>query len=354
MIYKNALINGKLCDITVENGVIKSLEKNNFRGEDLNGCEVFCGLIDIHSHGCCGYDTMDGDKFGEMAKEYAKNGVTTWYPTTMTMDKESLKRICNFDISSVKCVNIPGFHFEGPFINEKFKGAQNKKFIRKPDLEEMNEYRNVKIVTLAPELEGAMDFIKKYDAVCCLGHTDCDFNTAVESFEKGALCLTHTFNAMNGIHHRKPGPIGAAFEKNAYVQVICDGLHIHRSVVKMLFKLFTKERMILISDSMRATGLKDGVYEFGGQSITVKNSEARTADGNLAGSTSSLLKCVKKAIEFGIDKQDAFYMASKTPAQLMGLNKGELSEGFDADFIVCDKNLNVLKTIVKGEVVYEV
>ena len=206
------------------------------------------------------------------------------------------------------------------------------------------------MVTLAPELCGSDEFIKKCTSVVSIGHTDCDYNTACNAINSGAKCLTHTFNAMPPLHHRNPGPIGAAIDKNIYVQVICDGLHIHPSVIRTLYRLFGKERMILISDSMRATCLSDGEYEFGGQTITVTNGVARTPEGAIAGSTSTLIQCVKKAIEFGISEEDAFYMASRTPAVLMGENKGLIKEGFDADLISVDDNLNIDKVIINGEI----
>lgn len=348
-VYKNASINGKLCDFSVKDGKFESIGKLDCDGIDLQGHNVYAGLIDIHTHGCVGCDTMDADAFEKMSEYQAQNGVTSWYPTTMTMDRESLMRVNSADLSSVKGAQILGFHFEGPYIAREFKGAQNEKYLRNPDIDEFSEYSNAKLVTLAPELPGSVDFIKKCGAVVCLGHTAADFDCALNAFENGAKCLTHTFNAMPPLHHRKPGVIGAAIDKNAYVQVICDGFHIHKSVITALYRIFGSDRMVLISDSMRATGMPDGIYEFGGQKITVTDGVARTESGAIAGSTTNLLGCVKKAIEFGIPSCDAFKMASETPARLMGINKGRIVKGFDADFIVTDEKYNVLKTAIAGE-----
>lgn len=341
MVYKNCCVNGKIVDIKTENGIITKIGEINEDGEDLKGLKVFSGLIDIHSHGCIGFDTMDGDKLIEMSDYLYKNGVTSWLPTTMTMDMETIKNVVNKPLVKTNTAQVLGFHLEGPYISKKHKGAQNERFVKKPDIEEFRQLSNIKIVTIAPEEEDALDFIEKCEAVVSIGHTDADYETSVKAIEKGAVCLTHTFNAMNGIHHREPGPVGAAIEKEIYAQVICDGIHIHKSVIKMLYKALGREKMILISDSMRATGLKDGEYEFGGQKITVSNSVARCENGAIAGSTSTLLDCVKKAIEFGISEEDAFYMASRTPAKLLGLNKGEIKVGFDADFIAVDDNYDV-------------
>lgn len=351
MLYKNALIDGQEVDILVDNGKIKQIGRIEGTGINLNGKKVFPGLIDIHSHGCIGYDTMDGCYLEEMSVFMAKNGVTSWLPTTMTMDMETIRNVVNVDISSVRGANVLGFHMEGPYISLKYKGAQNEKFIKNPDIDEYETLKNISIVTIAPELEGSADFIKKCKDVVSLGHTDSDYDCAIDSFKNGAKCLTHTFNAMPPLHHRNPGPIGAAIETNSYIQVICDGLHIHKSVINMLYRTFGAKRMILISDSMRATGLSDGEYEFGGQTITVTDSVARTPDGAIAGSTSTLLQCVKKAIEFGISENDAFKMASATPACMLGLNKGKIAIGYDADFIVVDNDYDVELTVISGEIV---
>ena len=350
MIFKNCNINGEITDIRTENGKIAEIGKLNGQGTDLGGAKVFPGLIDIHSHGCVGYDTMDGDKLGEMSEYIVKHGVTSWLPTTMTMDMDTIKRVVNIDIPKTNGAEILGFHMEGPYISRNRKGAQNEEYIKEPDINEFNSLKNIKMITLAPELYRSMPFIEQCGAVVSIGHTDADYNCTMKAIERGARCLTHTFNAMPPLHHREPGPIGAAIDGNIYVQVICDGLHIHKSVIKMLYRTFGAGRMILISDSMRATGLEDGEYEFGGQRIMVANSIAITQGGAIAGSTSTLLKCVKKAIEFGIPEQAAFDMASKTPAELLGLNKGMIECGWDADFIAVDDEYNVKMTVKSGRV----
>ncbi len=347
-VYKNADLFGDIVDIECVDGKITFVGKLPENGIDLNNYKVFPGLIDIHCHGCIGYDTMDGDHLEDMAEYLAKNGTTSWLPTTMTMSMESISKVVNIDIPHNISCNILGFHMEGPYISSKYKGAQNEAFIKPPSIEEFKRLKNIKIVTVAPEIENAMEFIKNCNAVVSLGHTDCDYECGIRAIENGAACLTHTFNAMPPLHHRNPGLIGAAIEKEIYIQVICDGLHIHKSIIKMLYKTFGADRMILISDSMCATGLADGNYIFGGQEIAVRNSVARTLEGALAGSTSVLFSCVKKAIEFGIPEKDAFKMASETPGRLLRLKKGIIEAGYDADFIVTDREYNIKKTIVNG------
>ncbi len=353
MVLKNAYLNGTVQDIVTENGKIIFIGKTADDGIDLKGSRVYPGLIDIHCHGCLGYDTMDGDKLNEMSVYEAENGITSWYPTTMTTPYEAIKKVTDADISNIYGANILGFHLEGPYIAEKYKGAQNSKYIAKPNIEEFNTFNNAKLITVAPEVKGCPEFIKECDAVVCIGHTDANYDEAVRAFDCGAKCLTHTFNAMPPLHHREPGVIGAAITEGGYAQVISDGLHIHRAGVLALYRIFTSDKMVLISDTIRAAGMPDGEYELGGQQMTVKNGVARVPDGALAGSTTNLFGCVKKAIEFGIEPNEAFKMASLTPAKLMEIDdcKGKIEVGYDADIIAIDENFNLMFSMV-GEKVY--
>ncbi len=351
MIYKNANVNGRLVDIQTENGTIVAVGKLSGEGVDVKGYKVYPGLFDIHSHGCVGCDTMDGNHLTEMSEYLAKNGTTSWLPTTMTVAMEDIKKVVNADISNVTGANVVGFHAEGPYVSQKYKGAQNEAYIIDPDIDTFSQLKNIKLITLAPELLGAIEFIKQCTCPVSLGHTDASYDCAAEAIENGAVCITHTFNAMAPLHHREPGSIGAAIDKNIYVQVIADGIHLHPVMVRMLYRLFGAERMILISDSMCATGVSDGVYMFGGQPINVKNSVARTHSGAIAGSTSTLFTCVKKAIEFGIPEADAFHMASGTPAAMLGVKKGKIEAGYDAEFIAVDEKMNLAMCVVRGEMV---
>ena len=349
-VLKNLNLYGELTDITVVDGKIYGIGKTELDGEDFFGAEVYPGLIDTHSHGCIGRDTMRGE-LQAMADYQLSHGTTTWYPTTMTMSEEDIIGATDIDLPLKSGANIPGFHMEGPFINVKYKGAQNAEFIKAPSIELVKKCKNVKIVTIAPELDGSLDFIRECNAVVALGHTDCDYDTARAAFDAGARSLTHTFNVMPPIHHRAPGTIPAgADDGRVFAQLICDGKHVHPAVVRMLVKLYGTDRVVLISDSVEATGLSDGNYTLGGQDIVVKDGVARTLGGNLAGSTSTLFDCVKCAISFGISKLDAVKMASETPALMMGLNKGKIEVGYDADFIIVDSDFNLIRTIARGEV----
>ena len=351
MIIYNAEINGELKTVKLDGGKIVSVEPDTGRGDiDAGGNLLLPGLIDVHTHGCIGMDTMDAD-FAPMCRFYAEHGTTSFLPTTMTMGYDALERVTQAK-TDFPGAEILGFHFEGPYISEKHKGAQNPAYIKKPSAKEFSRFKNVKMVTIAPESEGSAEFIRAVTPECIvsIGHTDCTYETALEAIENGASCLTHTYNAMPPFHHRNPGPIGAAFEKHIYAQIICDGFHISKPVVLATYKMFGADRMVLISDSIRSAGLPDGEYESGGLKVFLKDGAARLADGTIAGSSATLLDCVKKAVEFGIPLDDAVRMASRTPAELLGVKKGRIEPGYDADLLITDRELNIKTVITAGKV----
>lgn len=349
--YKNARINGRLTDIRIEDGRFCSFEKTEQDGIDLSGRDVFPGLIDLHCHGAMGYDVLGDTEHIETISTYlAENGITTWFPTTGG-SKETILKMLNTPLDGYRGANLPGYHLEGPYLSPHSLGACAPDSIKLPDLEDFAGYDNVKRITMAPELEGAIDYIRGTKATVTIGHTKADYATALAAIDAGASSLTHTFNAMPPFHHREPGPIGAAIERDLYVEVICDGVHLHKSVVIALYRIFGKDRMILISDAVAGTGLPDGEYfKQGRYRRIIKDGVIRTENGNLAGSASNLLMDVRKAIEFGIPRKDAFYMASATPAAYMGLNKGRLEVGYDADFIVVDSDNQLLTTVIGGKI----
>ncbi len=349
-VLKNVRLDGALTDITVEDGIIVAIGKTDADGVDFGGAKIYPGLIDTHSHGCVGEDTVGGD-IAKMARWQLAHGITTWYPTTTTVSRKEIISTTMADINVAGGANVPGFHLEGPFINAKYKGAQNEEYILPPSLDLLRQCRNIKKISLAPECEGAIDFIRECGIVVSLGHTDADYDTSMAAFEAGATCLTHTYNRMPPIHHRMPGPIGAGcVHGGVYAELICDGKHVHEASVKMLIKIFGEDKIVLISDSMSATGEGDGQYILSGLPVTVKDGYARTEDGALAGSTSTLFDCVRVAISFGIDERTAVKMASENPAKLMGLNKGRIAVGYDADFIIVDDDFNLIRAVARGEV----
>ncbi len=349
MIIKNARLKDGIFDIKITDGKITDIGSFNESGDiDAKGKRVIPGLIDIHIHGFGGVDTSD-IKFSELSRALALAGTTSFLPTTMTDSIDNLIKITNSPLPE-DGANIIGFHLEGPFISKKKKGAQNEAFIKNPDLNEFRKFSNAVIITIAPELEGAEEFIKNCSCHVSLGHTDCDYDTAVNAIESGADCLTHTFNAMPPLLHRAPGPIGAANEKEIYAEVICDGRHVHKAAVLSLYKMFTSDRLILISDCIRPAGLPNGEYSSGGLTVIMNDGALTLSDGTLAGGSQALLSCVKKAVEFGIDFYDAVKMASETPAKRLGLNKGRIEKGFDADLLILDDNTNVSDVIIGGKI----
>lgn len=353
MIVYNAEIDGRLKSVKLKDGKIAEISDNVTSGDiNADGNRVIPGLIDVHTHGCIGMDAMDAD-FEPMCRFYAEQGTTSFLPTTMTMGYDALERVTNAK-TDFAGANILGFHFEGPYISPKHKGAQNEKYIKSPSVEEFGRFKNVKMITLAPELKGSIEFIKKVSPECVvsIGHTDCDYETALEAIKNGANCLTHTYNAMPPLHHRNPGPIGAAFEKHIYAQLICDGFHISKPVVLATYKMFGADRLTLISDSIRSAGLPDGEYESGGLKVILKDGAARLADGTIAGSSATLLDCVKTAVKFGIPFGDAVKMATETPADMLGVKKGRIKEGYDADLLIVDKEINLKTVIIGGEVFF--
>ncbi|MBO7304104.1 MAG: amidohydrolase family protein [Clostridia bacterium] len=359
-IYKNCKVGGKICDLEVTNGKFSAIGKLRGDGIDLGGAEVFPGLVDIHTHGSLGrcLVTDDKDELKEslciISEYFANSGVTTWYPTT-TVPAERLSVFDEIDLDAINGANMPGIHLEGPYISPKKPGAIPLWSMRLPKVSEVKGNEKIKYITIAPELDGAMDFIRELsgDVKFSIGHTCADYDTAIEAINAGADCLNHTFNALPPLNHREPGPIGAGMEMGIYAEAISDGVHLHPSVIKMLYRVFGKERMILVSDSVSVSGLPDGQYTGEGRVRIIKDSIIRNENGNLAGSWCNLFEDVRRTVRFGIPREDVYYMASTTPAEYMGLNKGKIEVGYDADFIVVTPDDELLKTVIDGEIFFE-
>lgn len=352
-VLKNCLLHGERVHLVLQDGAIAEVTKEaGLAGTDCEGLRVVPGMIDVHAHGCIGMDALDGN-FEPMCSFLASKGTTTWLPTTMTMDIETLAEVTR-QKTDFPGTQIPGFHLEGPFISPKYKGAQNEAYIKAPNLAEFRRVQNVKMITVAPEWEGSEEFIRTVTnegVIVSLGHTDADYDTAIRAISAGANCLTHTFNAMNPLHHRKPGPIGAASEKHIWAQIICDGIHIHRASILAALKLFGPDRLTLISDAIRPAGLPEGtVSESGGIPVVVRDGAVYLKDSDtLGGSGSTLWHCVCTAVKMGIDFDTAVRMATRTPAELLGVKKGRILEGYDADLLLIDEKLEIRGVYVAGE-----
>lgn len=334
---------------------------------DMGGAFLLPGLVDIHTHGNSGYDFSDGDPEGlrHMGRYQAAHGITSFLPTSMTLPYETLDAAFQTAAEYLKseeqgAARIMGIHMEGPFFSEKKKGAQNALYLRLPDAEAVRKLNDrcgglLRIVDVAPELPGAEEFTKSVAGSglsrVSVAHTDASYEETKAVFRAGADHVTHLYNAMPDIHHRYPGVIGAAAEEeNVTAELICDGFHVHPSVVRMTFRLFPG-RVCLISDSLRCCGMPDGIYELGGQQVTLKDHAARLSDGTIAGAVSNLFDDLKNAVRFGIPLNDAVKAATIIPAAAIGCDHliGSVEKGKYADFVVCDRELNILQVYVGGK-----
>lgn len=340
-------------------------EENNADILDASGCYVIPGLVDIHFHGCMGVDFCDGteEAIQTIADYEASQGVASICPATMTFDEARLTQIAQAAAAhrNEKGAVLSGINMEGPFIASKKKGAQNGKYIHRPDVEMFERLQKAsgglfKLVDLAPEVEGAMEFIEKEKGkvVLSIAHTDADYETAKRALDAGATHMTHLYNAMNGISHRAPGPvIAAADDAECEAELICDGVHIHPAVVRTTLKMFGPERVIFISDTMEAAGLADGTYELGGQPVFVKGNLATLEDGTIAGSNTNLMRCMQTAVKkMQVPLETAVRCASVNPAKSIGIYEecGSIAPGKRADVVLLDKEtLEVKKVILKGK-----
>ena len=338
---------------------------------DAAGCYVIPGLVDVHFHGCVGEDFSDATPEGlqKIADYELSQGVTYLCPAGMTLPEEQLTAICKntaaHRANNTGGAEVVGAHLEGPFLCMAKKGAQNGDYLHDPDaamLERLQAAAEgcVRLVTLAPEQPGSMDFIRaavEMGITVSVGHTVASYDTARAAFEAGASHATHLFNAMPPFAHRDPGVIGAAFDvPGVQPELICDGIHVHPSAIRAAFQLFGKERMIIISDSLRATGMPDGEYPFGGQMIEVHGNRA-TILGHpetLAGSVTSLMGCLRQAGSFGIPLADVVRACTYNPAQSIGIDNrtGTLEIGKEASAVLLNqKDLSIKAILFKGEVV---
>lgn len=312
---------------------------------------VIPGLIDIHTHAAIGTDAMDEDVDLDKWTAYMrKNGITTFFPTTVTGTAEECLKIVE------RLKDADGINLEGPFLSKEKKGAHVAEKIIPIDTELCEKLKKkVVITTVAPEVDGNLEKIStlvKMGIKVSVGHTAANYETAKKAFAAGATHVTHLFNAMNPYLHREPGVIGAALENDKiFCEIISDGFHLHPSVVLNTFKTIGDDRMILISDAMRATGLNDGEYTLGGLDVIVKDKKARLKDGTIAGSTSNLYDMLRCAASFGIPLESAVKMATITPARAAGIDKnlGSLTVGKFSNIVVLDKNLNIISVYYHGE-----
>ena len=354
----------------VEDGVIIGFSKNEPSDYEYLGEIVAPGLVDTHIHGYAGKDIMNAEEgaLDVISKGLLECGVTSFLPTTLTDSKErtdaALKRVAA-EYKDVKGAKVRGIFLEGPFFTEKYKGAQNPNYMSDPKIDYLKEWKEisdglVNKIAIAPEREGAEDFIKKANAMgvrVALGHSDASFDEAVAAVDAGANIFVHTFNGMSGLHHREPGMVGAAMATDAISELICDGHHVNPNAAGILMNTKGRDKIALITDCMSAGGMADGDYKLGEFPVRVENGTARLKDGgSLAGSILKLKDGVKNVVDWEIaDIFEAIQMASLVPAKSVGIDNicGKLHEGYAADFIVFDYDMNLKATYLNGEAAYK-
>lgn len=333
---------------------------------DLSGCLIVPGFVDIHIHGCMGADTDDGTReaIAKMAGCLVTEGVTSFCPTTMTV---SLPQIRSALATVRDCMENPpegaavlGANMEGPYISASRRGAQKEEYVRKPDWREFRQIYDecggiIRLVELAPEREGAGEFIRQASQYCTvsLAHTEADYGQAKAAFRQGMTHATHLFNAMPGLNHREPGAAAAVLDDDkVQAEIICDGFHIAPPIVRLAFRLLGENRSIVISDSMRAAGMPDGVSELGGQKVLVKNGQARLADGTIAGSTTNLYEEFKNLLRFGVPLRQAIKSVTRNPAASIQKDSeiGSLKPGKIADLVVLDDSWKIKMVVAKGRI----
>lgn len=373
-----AIVNGKILtkDEVIENKILLFDEKIigfvdevNEDMEIIDGKNLYIspGLIDLHIHGSANYDTMDNINTAVeiIGKSIIKNGVTSFLPTTMTMSQKdiynALNNIKQYINKKYSGAEVLGAHLEGPFINNNYKGAQSNKYIQEPSFCFIKDYTDIiKIISYSPETDKNLSFTKeikeKTNIVLSIAHSNATYDECKLAIDNGVSNITHLFNAMTPLNHREMGVVGAALTTDVYCEIICDNIHINPNLYQFVLNNKGKDKVILITDSMRAGCMPDGKYDLGGQEVFVKDNVARLASGNLAGSVLTLNKAVYNFLKnTNLSINEAINLASLNPAKSINMDstKGSLEVGKDADIALFDDEMNCYMSISHGEIVFD-
>ncbi|QVK19826.1 N-acetylglucosamine-6-phosphate deacetylase [Mycoplasmatota bacterium] len=328
-------------------------------GVDLQGNFILPGFIDQHTHGGYGCDFSSKEEVMNFSENLIKEGVTSYLPTIMTLPTKRIKETVDIIYNcrnSQRGSNVLGVHLEGPFISSKYKGAQNEDYIIPPNFEILKDIFKGKedfrkILTYAPE-EATLEFtslVNELGIVPSVGHSNADLETIRSHMNSGLKSITHFQNSHSPHHHREPGITSAGFLFDIYTELIVDGIHINKDIVKMIYKIKGRDRIILVTDSIHVKGLDDGKYCLSGQEVIKKSNEVRLSSGSLSGSILKMNDAIKNMMKFtGCSINDIMIMASKNPAELLNVNKGKVEVGFDADITILDSEFNVEMVIVGG------
>lgn len=371
MIFTNGLVftDGKFqrVDVKTENDRIVTVSEKISVGEsdeviNLNGNWLLPGFIDVHTHGRDGVDFSDStaEEMVRVRRSYAQCGVTSILATTMTMEqayaKASMKRLRQAIEQEAPGARILGINLEGPFLGPDKKGCHDPECLQKISVRNLEELDacaggHIRLVDVDPTLEGAMELIRSHskEKKFSIAHTSASYETANQAVDAGAGHVTHLFNAMNGLHHREPGIVGMVCDRKVWAELICDGIHVHPSVIRMIYRC-AGEKLCIVSDSLSAAGLGDGVYQLGGMEVHVKGKRAALSDGTLACSVSNVFEECRNVISFGVAPETAILSATENPARAMGLEQeiGAIKEGLRADLLVVSPEFELLDVYAGG------
>ena len=364
--YVNAAFETVRGTIVVEGERIAALSAPQPAANEGEALLCLPGLIDIHTHGGAGADACDGtkDSLQKLSDYYARHGVTSWCPTTVTLPHDALRHVfaaIEDGKGREEGAYIQGINMEGPYISKAKCGAQNPAFLRPADAAEVNELHaisKIKLLDLAPETEGAMTLPREIDPaiVCSVAHTDATFEQTKAAFQAGFSHATHLFNAMSPFTHRAPGAVGAVLDSNGVTaELICDGFHLAPATVRLAFRLLGANRCVAISDSLACAGCPDGSdYALGGQRVIVKDGKAFLENGTIAGSTTNLFDAFKNLLSFGVPFASALAACTINPARVIGADKdaGSIEAGKYADLIFVDDSFNLRHVMVKGRMLF--